>query len=63
MEISITTSEVRKVPITYLAKIESVSKVRARVNFFGQVFDEEMKKERVGVCVQHSDVLSKGVFD
>ena len=63
VEISITTSEVRKVPITYLAEIESVSKVRAQVNFFGQVIHEEMKKERVGVRVQHSDFLSEDVFE
>ena len=59
VEISITTSEVRKVPITYLAEIESVSKVRAQVNFFGQVLQKEIKIKRVGVRVQYSDFFSK----
>ena len=49
--------------ITNLAKVEGVSKVRARVDFFCQVFHEEMKKERVGVCIKHSDVLSEGIFE
>ena len=63
LEISITKSEVRNVPITYLAEIKSVSKVRVQDNFFGQVFNKEMKKQRVGVSVQHLDFLSEGVFE
>ena len=62
VEISITTSVVRKVPIFFFAEIESVSKVRAQVNFFCKVFYEDIIKERVGVRVQHSDFLSEGVF-
>ena len=63
VEISITMFEVRKVPITYLAKVENVSKVRARANFFGQIFHEEIKTKQVGVCVQHSDFLSESIFE
>ena len=62
VEISITTSEVRMVPITYLTEIKRVSKVKAQVNFFRQVFHKEMNQERVGVRVQHSDLLSEDVF-
>ena len=61
--ISITTSELKKVAITNLAKVEGVSKVRALDDFFCQVFHEEMKKERVGVRIQHSDVLSESIFE
>ena len=39
-----TTSEVRKVAITNLAKVVGVSKVRARVYFFCQVFHKKVKK-------------------
>ena len=35
-------------PITYLAEIESVSEVRARVNLLRQVIHEEVQEERVG---------------
>ena len=35
VKISISTSEVRKVAIIYLAKVEGVSEVRARVDLFG----------------------------
>ena len=54
-----TTSEVRKVPITYLAEIKSVAEVRARVDLLRQVIHEEVQEERVGIGVQHSDPLAK----
>ena len=62
VKLSITTSKVGKVPQTYFAEIESVSKVRVRVDLFGQVFHKEVKRERVGVCVQHSDLFAENVF-
>ena len=62
MSISITKSEVRKVTITYLAKVEDVSKVRARVYLFRQVFYKKVKKERVNVGVKHLDSLTECVF-
>ena len=46
-------------PITYLAEIESVSEVRARVNLLRQVIHEEVQEERVGIGVQHSDPLAE----
>ena len=46
-------------PITYLAEIESVSKVKARVDFLCQVIYEEMQEEQVGIGVQHSDPLAE----
>ena len=49
-------------PITYLAKVEGVSKMRARGYLFCQIFNEEVKEERVGVRVEHSDSLTEGVF-
>ena len=50
MVISITTSEIRKLPITYLAEIDSVSMVTARVDFFCQVLHKEIgKNESVSV--------------
>ena len=52
-----TTSVVRMVPITYLAEIESVSELRARVNLLCEVIHDEVKEERVGIGVQHSDPL------
>ena len=54
-----TTSEVRKVPITYLAEIESVSEVRARVNLLRQVIHEEVQEKQVGIGVQHSHPLAE----
>ena len=54
-----TTFEVRKVPITYLTEIESVSKVRARVDLFRQVIHEKVQEEQVGIGVQHSDPLAE----
>ena len=57
-----TTSEVRKVAITNFAKVENVSKVRARVYLYCQVFYEEVKEKRVGVGVMHSDSLNECVF-
>ena len=62
VKISMTTSEVRKVAITYLAKVEGVSKERARVYFLYQVFNKEVKEERVCICVKHSDSLTECVF-
>ena len=44
VEISITTSEARKMLISYLAEIESVLKVRAREYLCCQIFNEEVKK-------------------
>ena len=44
--ISITTSEVRKVAIINLAKVEGVLKMRARVYLFCQVFNKEVKEEK-----------------
>ena len=49
-------------PITYLAEIESVSEVRARVNLLRQVIHEEVQEERVGIGVQHSDLLAELVI-
>ena len=49
-------------PITYLANVEGVSHVRARVYLICQAFHEEVKEERVGVRVQHSDSLTEGGF-
>ena len=63
VEFSIRTSDVGKVSRTYLAEIECVSIVRARVYLFGQVFHKEVKEKRVGVRVQHSDSLTEGVFE
>ena len=57
-----TTSEIRKVVITNLAKVEGVSEVRARVYLFSQVYHKEVKEERVGVGVKHSEFLTEGVF-
>ena len=57
-----TTSEVRKVAITILAKVEGLSEVRARGYLFSQVFHKEVKEERVGVGVKHLDSLTEGVF-
>ena len=50
-------------PITYLAKVEGVSKMRARVYLFCQVFSEYVKEERDGVRVEHSESLTEGVFN
>ena len=50
-------------PITYLAKVEGVSEVRACVYLFCQVFHKTVKEERVGVGVQHSDSLTEGVVE
>lgn len=44
VDISIITSEVKTVPIIYLAENESVWNVKARVNFFWQVIDKNIKK-------------------
>ena len=49
-------------PITYLAEIESVSEVKARVDLIRQVIHQEVLKERAGIGVQHSDPLAKEVF-
>ena len=48
--------------ITCLAKVEGVSKMRARVYLFCQVFNKELKEERVGFRVEHSNSLTEGVF-
>ena len=47
VNLSMTTSEVRKMAIINFAKVEGVSKVKARVYFFCQVFHKEVKEERV----------------
>ena len=62
VKISVTTSEVRKVAITNLANDDGVYKVRAPVFLYCQVFYEEVKEERVGVGVKHSESLTDGVF-
>ena len=49
-------------PRTYLAEVEAVSVMRACVNLLRQVFHEEVKEERVGIGVDHSDLLSEFVF-
>ena len=49
-------------PWTYLAEVEGVSEVRARVDLLCQVLHEEVKEERVGISVQHSDSFTEGVF-
>ena len=48
--------------ITYLAKVDGVSEVRARVNLFGEFFHKKVKEELVGFRVKHSDSLTKCVF-
>ena len=55
-------SEVRQVPIINFAEIESVSKVRARVDFCRQVIHKEVQEKNVGIGVQHSDPLAELVF-
>ena len=60
--ISMTTSEVRKVAITNLAKVEGVSKVRALVYLICKIFHQEVKEERVSVGVKHSYSLTEFVF-
>ena len=62
VKISMTTSKVRKVAITNLAKVDGVSEVRARVYLFCQVCHKQVKEERVGVGVKHLDSLTEGVF-
>ena len=61
VKISMTTSKIRKVAITNLAKVEGVT-LRARVYLLCQVFHEEVKETRVGVGVKHLDSLAEGVF-
>ena len=58
-----TTFEVSKVAITILAQFEGVSEVRALVYLFSQVFHKELKENRVGVGVKHSDLLTEGAFE
>ena len=48
-------------PITYLAKVDGVSEMRARVYLLFQVFNEKVMNELVGVRVEHSDSLTEGV--
>ena len=55
VEISISTSELRKVAITYLAKVDGVSEVRPPDDLFNLFFNKTIKKKRVGVGVEHSD--------
>ena len=40
--------------MTYLAKVEGVSKVRGRVDLYRQVFYEEVKEKRVSTGIEHS---------
>ena len=49
-------------PRTYLAEVEGVSEVRARVDLLCQVLHKEVQKEGVRVCVKHSDSLTKGLI-
>ena len=49
-------------PRTYLTEVKGVSKVRARVDLLCQVLHKEVQEEGVGVCVKHSDPLTKSVF-
>ena len=56
------TSEVGKVPRMYLAEIECVSEMRARVDLLRQVIHEEVQEDGVGIRVQHSDPVPECVF-
>ena len=49
-------------PWTYLAEVESVLKVRVRVDLLRQVLHEEVQEEEVSVGVKHSDPLTQSVF-
>ena len=62
VELSISTSKVGIVSRTYRVEIIGVSKLRARDYLVSKDFHITVLEAHVGVCVEHSDSLTKGVF-